>query len=143
MFEILVVDLVHRLADPIRHSVRGDCEADVVQPLEQHRPGVVGPVLVADNRHNGDAVVGNRPVVVGSFAEEGIETLQDSLRVARRMAHPDRRAEHQDVGRQDLGTHRRPTVAVAFVRGHAGEDARSRDPKNRAAGHAVATEFIE
>src|SRR5690242_9401615 len=58
---VLVVDTLHRLADPVGPVVRRDREARVVERLQALRDDVVRAVLVADRSDDGDLAVGQQP----------------------------------------------------------------------------------
>ncbi len=80
-------------------------------------------ILVADDRRDRNLGIARHAALIVGFAQECIHAFHDELRDARRLSHPDRRAEDQDVGGEDpLADMRpvladmRPVVAFAFIR---------------------------
>src|ERR1700712_6027172 len=63
LVEVFVVGLAHRRAVPIGAALRGDGEADVVEGLKRLGDDVVRPVLVADDRDDGDLAEKDWPAV--------------------------------------------------------------------------------
>ncbi len=121
-WQVLVVRLVHSLANPVGHATGRDREPDIVEPLEQFGRDVVRAVLVANDRDDGHPVNGHHPAGGVDLAQERVETLKHALCVARWMTHPDRRPQHEDVGVEYPLAQRWPVVAVTLVRGHARKD---------------------
>lgn len=114
--QVLVILVSHSLADPISYPAGRDREANLKQRLKQLGGGVMGAVLVADNDCKRDLAVGRHASFGIGFVEEGVHALENALGNALRLPEPDRRADHQDVGRQDAVAKHRPCIAIAFVR---------------------------
>jgi hypothetical protein len=83
---------------------------------------VLHAILVAGDEAAGDAAVVGVLARLVQQMRVAVEAL-DHLRAHRRLlAQPDRRAQHQDVGRLHLLEHRGPVVALPAVLGHVGID---------------------
>ena len=126
-FKVLIVDLAHRFADPIGAAACGNGEADIVQRLVKLGADMMGAVLVAHDRDDGDLAEGRQALAVVGLAEKGIHPFQYALGDAGRLPQPDRRAEQDYVGVQDLTEQTGPVIAVPFIRRHAGLDVQRRD----------------
>ena len=110
-----VLDALHGPPHPVGDGVRGDGEADVVEGLVELGAHVVRAVLVADHGHGRDLAGGEHPPFLVGLGQLGVEPLESALGDARRLTHPDRRRDHEDVGREDLLADERPLVTVAHV----------------------------
>jgi hypothetical protein len=108
------------LVVPVGDGVGRQGEPDVVQGLEQDGADVVGAVLVADDRGDGDLAEGLQPALLVGLGQLGIQPFQDALRDAGVLAHPGRGGDQQDVGVHDLGADAGPGVPVAHVQLHTG-----------------------
>ena len=118
--EVLVVGLVHCFAHPVGHAAGGNREAHVAESLEELCGDVVGAVLVADYSNQSDPVERDHPAGRVCLAQKRVQAFQNTLCMTAGVTHPDRRAEYEDVGVEDLLAYRGPGVAVALI----GRDAR-------------------
>lgn len=59
---------------------------------------MVSAVFVPDDSDRGNLSIGYHPTLIVRFVEEGVHPLQYVLRDAVGLPHPDRGAEHEDVG---------------------------------------------
>lgn len=104
LVELVVVDAAHCFADPLDRARRGDREADIVQPLEALGRHMVCAIFVADHGDGGHLAEGRHATHVVGLTEHRVEPFDHSFADARRGTEPDRRAEHEDVGVENLGS---------------------------------------
>ncbi len=97
LVQILEIRRAHSLAHPVAGGNSGNRPAHIVQRLENLRRSEMGAVLIADDRCNRDlGIAGHAPLRVG-FGQEGVHSLKRALGDAARLAHPDRRAQDQNI----------------------------------------------
>lgn len=113
--EVFVIRLVHRLAVPVRAALSGKRVTEVVERLEEIGDDRMCAVLVADDAHESHLPEEDRPPVGIRLAQFGVEALDHPLGQTRGMARPGRRAQHEDVGGEDLLADARPLVAVSHI----------------------------
>ena len=106
---------MHGFADPVGHATGWKAESNIIEPLEQIGADVVSTVFVANDRDDCHPVEGHHATFGIGLPKERVQPLEDSLGMARRVTHPDRCAQYENVGIENLLANSGPLVAVPLI----------------------------
>ena len=113
--QILVVNLVHGLTDPVRHARSWDGEADVTESLKQFGRDVVRTVFVAHDSQMATLSSETMRPSGSDSPKKASRRSENPLGMARGMAHPDGGTQHEDAGIENLPSYLGPFVPAALV----------------------------